>query len=89
MFPRWISNLLLITGAAAVTLLAASFFRAMMDVGLMAEPTSGWALILMRIFLLSIGPGLVLFVVRRQDKVRMDESMIAHYDATSPNLYYR
>ena len=55
--PRWASNLLLITGAAAVTLLAASFFRAMMDVGLMAEPTSGLGLVLMRIFLLSIGLG--------------------------------
>lgn len=67
MFPRWVSNLLLITGAAAVTLLAASFFRAMMDIGLMAEPTSGIGLVLMRIFLLSIGPGLVLFATRKRE----------------------
>lgn len=64
--PRWAINLLLITGAAAVTLLAATFFRVVIDVGAMPEPT-GLGLVLMRIFLLSIGPGLVLYATRRKE----------------------
>ena len=65
--PRWVFNLLLVTGGAAITLLAASFFQAMMDIGILPEPRSGVWLVLVRIFLLSLGPTVVLYATRKRD----------------------
>lgn len=65
--PRWATNLLLIVGSAAVTILAAYFTQTMVTVGLLREPDYGLLWSAIRVGLLSIGPGLVLLATRKRE----------------------
>ena len=65
--PRWAINLLLVTGSAALTLLTAYFTLTLVTVGLLPEPDYSFLWFSIRIVLLSMGPGLVLFVTRKRE----------------------
>ena len=66
--PRWVINLGLVTAAAVLPMLAASFVLTLVQVGLLPEPDNGVMWKAVQIVLLSMGPGLVLFATRRRDK---------------------
>ncbi len=66
--PRWVINLALVTGAAILTMLAASFVQVLITTGLLPEPDGGYLWVTIRALLLCMGPGLVLFATRRRDK---------------------
>ena len=66
--PRWVSNLLLIAGAAVLTMLAASFVQTLIIAGLLRDADNSLLWMAIRAVLLSMGPGLVLFATRKRNK---------------------
>ena len=66
--PRWAINLLLVVGSASLTILSAYFTLTLVTVGLLPEPDYSLLWFTIRIALLSMGPGLVLFATRKRDK---------------------
>ena len=66
--PRWVINLGLVTAAAVLTMLAASFVQTLITTGLLREADGSLLWLAIRIVLLSMGPGLVLFATRKREK---------------------